>query len=124
MQEGAKCPAAEALIVARVENEFVPEIVGDNRRHRHEAAPAHQVSDEELPKPTRDQRCVLAAEVRMVLHQLLQEARRPLVGPDIFRAAQAQPGIRQHRECDDDTEPEYGVPDGHGRNPVRAKECP
>ena len=91
VQEAAEGAAAERVIVARVEDEFVPEIVGDLRRHRDVALAAHQIGEEELPQAARDQRAVLALEAGMMLLQPLEQPARPAEGADEFGAPQRLP---------------------------------
>jgi hypothetical protein len=54
MQERSECPAAESLVVERVQNELVPEIIGHTRRHRDKALAAHEMRNEELAQTARD----------------------------------------------------------------------
>src|SRR5215468_5903129 len=82
MQKAAESLLAEILVFARVEDELVPEVVGDLRRHRDELGAAAQISQEELAQAARDQRTVLAIETGMVLLQPLEQAARPGVVAD------------------------------------------
>jgi len=96
MQETAEGAAAERVVFAGVENEFVPEVVGRLRRHRDVTLAAHQIGEEELPQAARHQRAVLAGEAWVMLLEPGQQARRPLEGADIFGAPQRLPFAEQH----------------------------
>ena len=54
----------------------MPQVVGDLRGHRHEAAAAQQVREEELAQALRDQHAVARGELRMARAQLREQARR------------------------------------------------
>src|SRR5439155_19180631 len=69
VKETAEGAAAKRVVVARVQDEFVPEIVGDLRGHRDVALAAHQIGEEKLPQAARDQRAVLARKARVMLLQ-------------------------------------------------------
>jgi hypothetical protein len=100
MQEGAERAPAECVIFARVENKLVPQVVGDLRRHRDETIAAHQIGDEELARPARNQRAVLALEAGAMFLEPVEQARRPAIGSDEFGAPQMEPlaeqGDRDH----------------------------
>src|SRR6185436_10444605 len=91
VEEAAEGTAAERVVVARVQDEFVPEIVGDLRGHRDVALAAHQVGEEKLPQAPRDQRAVLAREAYVMLLQPLEQPARPVEGADEFGPAQRAP---------------------------------
>src|SRR5262245_60159246 len=99
MQEAAEGPLAEILVFARIEDELVPEVVGDLGRHRDELGAAAQISQEELAQAARDQRTVLAIETGMVSLQPLEQSCGPAVAADEFLAAIFQPAsIQQPRK--------------------------
>src|SRR5207253_6501076 len=91
VEETAEGAAAKRVVVARVEDEFVPEIVGDLRGHRDVALAAHQIGEEKLPQAPRDQRAVLARKARVMLLQPFEQSARPADGADEFGPAQRAP---------------------------------
>ena len=108
VEEAAEGAAAERVVLARVQDEFVPEIVGDLRGHRDVALAAHQVGEEKLPQAPRDQRAVLALKAGVMLLQPLEQPRRPAIGADEFGAPKLKPP-RDYRD-------QYGRPDTHQRD--------
>src|SRR5882724_11730016 len=107
VEETAERAAAERVVVAGVQDEFVPEIVGDLRGHRDVALAAHQIGEEELPQAPRDQRAVLALKARVVLLQPLEQAARPAKGADEFGPPQraplaVQPGAGEQGDAEQD----------------------
>src|SRR6185369_17079577 len=91
VEETAEGAAAERVVVARVQDEFMPEVVGDLRGHRDVALAAHQVGEKELPQAARDQRTVLARKTRVMLLQPLEQSARPAKGADEFGPPQRLP---------------------------------
>ena len=87
VEEAAEGAPAERVVLARVQDEFVPEIVGDLRGHRDVALAAHQIGEEKLPQAPRDQRAVLALKAGAMLFQPLEQPARPAEGADEFGAA-------------------------------------
>ena len=91
VQEAAEGAAAERVIVARVQDEFVPKIIGDLRRHRDVALAAHQIGEKKLPESAREQRAVLARKAGVMLFQPLEQPARPAEGTDEFGPPQRTP---------------------------------
>ena len=77
VQEAAEGAAAERFVIARVEDELVPEIVGDLRRHRDMAFATPEIGQEELAQTARNERAVLALEAGMLLLQPFEQPGRP-----------------------------------------------
>ena len=98
MQEPAKCLAAELVVVLRVQDEFVPQVVRRLRRHRHEAVPASQVGEKKLPQAARDQGEILALELGPSRGELVVETLGETVGADEFRALEYAQG-KQNDDC-------------------------
>lgn len=84
VQEAAEGALAEVLIVAGVENEIVPEVIGDLGWHGDVFEAALEIAEKELPQGMADQLAVLEGELRMLLPQLFEQADGEGEGTDVF----------------------------------------
>ena len=99
VQEFAERATAKCIIFACVKNEFVPQIVGNLRRHRDESLSTRQIGDEELTQAARNQRAVLADEAGTMFLEPREQPGRPSIGADELGSAEMGPFAIQ-RGCD------------------------
>ncbi|MFD2425810.1 hypothetical protein ACFSUI_19150 [Ralstonia solanacearum] len=74
VQEFPERAAAEITVLARVQNELVPEVVRHPRRHRHVFAIAAQMHEKELPQRLLDVPAVSRREPGPLFGESLQQA--------------------------------------------------
>ncbi|TXC66330.1 hypothetical protein FSC37_11930 [Piscinibacter aquaticus] len=79
MQQPAEGLAAEGLVGAGVQDEFVPHRIDRLRRHRDEAALRHRTGQEELPQAALHLPDLRGIELRIGLAQLAVQVRRQRV---------------------------------------------
>ena len=73
VHEATESPLAELLIVAGIEDEFVPQVIDDLRRHRDELPAAQQMRPEELPQGARHRVGVCGREAGMPCTKLVEQ---------------------------------------------------
>lgn len=91
MHEAAERLFAEIIVVPRIQDQLMPQIVRDLRWHGDELATALQVSQKELAQRARRQLTILERQSGPLGPELLEYPRRKHVSADVVRTRRLPP---------------------------------